>query len=161
MGWFNDYRQRRLGHTGVDTVNTLSAMEWYFGQGGRNWTRGEYHGADGTKCLVGAAQALKQGAIEDARYWIRQAIAERGGLIGAIGSIELFNDTRVSFSDIAEVLARAKQLAMAHAGTPRPHASPALPEVKRPALTHQPQEAMPVVKITMADLERVAVPPKK
>ena len=156
MGWLKDYRQRRLGHTGVDTVNTLSAMEWYFGQGGRNWTRGEYHGADGTKCLVGAAQALKQGAIEDARYWIRQAIAERGGLIGVIGSIELFNDTRVSFREIAEVLARAKELAIAHARAPS--APQILPPVKRPALTHQPQDN--VVRLSMADLQRVAAPKK-
>ena len=153
MGWFNDYRQRRLGHTGVDTVNTLSAMEWYFGQGGRNWTRGEYHGADGTKCLVGAAQAMKQGAIEDARYWIRQAIAERGGLIGVIGSIELFNDTRVSFREIAEVLARAKELATAHARQAPPPLSP-----RPPMLQYQPQDN--VVRLTMADLQRVAVPKK-
>ena len=119
MGFIKNYRQRRVSLTALDTVATLSAMERFF-QGGSNWTRWAYHRANGSKCLVGAAQSMRQGPINDARYWLRQAIAERAPVAGMLG-IEWFNDTRRSYSEVAEVLARAKQLAAQHqAPTPAP-----------------------------------------
>ena len=86
--------------------------------------------------------------IEDARYWLQQAVAERG-----FTSIESFNDSRASYSEIAEILARAKQLAAAihNKGLRQPRKT----SRRRPALTYQPEERVEV--ITMADMERVAV----
>jgi hypothetical protein len=149
MGFFQAYRDRRLSLTARDSIATLSAMERFF-QGGKNWTRHAYHRNDGTKCLVGAFQSLRGAALDDARYWLQQAIAERGE-----SSIEGFNDSRPTFGEIAAVMARAKELAAAHAmaaQAPGPLRPP-----PRPALSYQPQEAMPVVQITEADLERVAI----
>jgi hypothetical protein len=152
MGFFKKYRETRIRLTGPESVATLEAMERFF-RGGANWTRGVYHASDGSKCLVGAAQTVHAAPIDDARYWLKQAIAERGEL--GWGGIEGFNDSH-SYRQIAEVLARAKQLAAAHA---RQQATPApvqiLPPAPRPALSYQPQER--VETITMADMERVAV----
>ena len=161
MGFFKNYRQRRLSLTGPESLATLSAIERFF-QGGRNWTQGAYHRLNGNKCLVGAAQSMRQGAIDDARYWIRQAIVERhpGYAWLPAMQIEAFNDSH-SFAEVARVIERAKELASASAQPPA-HASPApvaeiLPPLPRPALTHQPGNERPTIKLTLADLERVAV----
>lgn len=95
-------------------------------------------------------QASEEIAV--ATEFIRRAVSEHG-----FSTIEDFNDTRRSYRQIAAVMQRAKQLAMTDAA----RQWQIQPPQKRPALTHQPQEAMPVVKVTMADLERVALPRKK
>jgi hypothetical protein len=146
MAFFKKYRETRIRLTGPESIKTLSAMERFF-QNGKNWTQGTYHRTNGTKCLVGAAQTVNAAPIDDARHWLQQAIAERGEL--GLGGIEGFNDSRLSYSQIAEVLARAKELAAQHS---RQRAAPA---VARPALAYQPQDHVEI--ITMKDLERVAV----
>ena len=148
MGFFKNYRQRRLSLTGPESLATLAAIERFF-QGGRNWTQGAYHRLNGDKCIVGAAQSMRVGAIDDARYWIRQAIVELhpGYRWLPVMQIEAFNDSH-SFAEVAEVIDRAKQLARAAQFSPPP---------QRPALTYQPEEARPVVELDLADLERVAV----
>jgi hypothetical protein len=151
MGFWKNYRQRRVSLTGPESIETLSAMEWFF-QGGENWTKGAYHRRDGSKCLVGAAQSMRTAAIEDARYWVRQAIAERQGAPVGLMGIEGFNDSRGSYTEIAAVLARAKQLAAARQ-SPAPVAEILPPD--RLALTHQPESELPTIKVTLADLERV------
>jgi hypothetical protein len=124
MGFFNSYQQRRVSLTGQESVDTLSYMQDHF-QGGANWTQGAYHREDGSKCLIGAANHVRVSAIDDAKYWLRQAIAERTA--GAITSIEAFNDTRDrQFGEIEQVIARAKQLAAA-AQLPAPMPVRALP----------------------------------
>ena len=145
MGFFKNYRQRRVSLTGPESVATLSAIERFF-QGGRNWTQGAYHRMNGQKCLVGAVQSVRQGSIEDARHHLRQAIAELypGWSLPGM-QIENFNDSH-SFREVAAVIERAKQLALGAA-----RQSSAIPP-QRPALTHQ-----PIIKLAMADLERVAV----
>ena len=75
MGFFKDYRETRARLTAAESIATLSAMERFF-RGGRNWTQGAYHRMNGNKCLVGAAQAVPVGAINDARYWLRCAIVD-------------------------------------------------------------------------------------
>jgi hypothetical protein len=157
MGFFTNYRQRRLSLTGPETVATLSAMERFF-QGGRNWTQGAYHRLNGTKCLVGAAHSARVGPINDAQYYLSQAIAELhpGFAWLPVMRIEAFNDSRLSFSEVAAVIERAKQLAAGAARQSAP-ALEILPALNRPALTHQPESERPTIKLTMADLERVAV----
>jgi len=139
MGFFRKYRETMLALTGPESAETLTGMQQFF-QGGRNWTRGMYHRDDGSRCLVGAMQALRASPVEQARYWVQQAIAERGEWDG---SIESFNDSH-SFAEVTQVIERAKQLAMAgHAAA-------------RPALTYQPGEDAPrVTVIRRADMERV------
>jgi hypothetical protein len=139
--------------TGPESIATLSAMERYFGKDGKNWTQDAYHRGDGTKCLVGAARSMRAAAIEDALYWVRLSIGELHPDWLPFGQIEDFNDSRASYTEIAEVIARAKQLAAAHSQASR--AAEILPPPSRAALTHQPQERIEI--ITMADLERVAV----
>jgi hypothetical protein len=150
-GFFKNYRQRRVSVTGPESIATLSAIERFF-EGGKYWTQGAYHRLDGTKCLVGAAQSVRTAAIADARYWVGRAIAERYPYWVPFGQIEAFNDTH-SFAEVAEVIERAKQLAAARQ-SPAPAAE--IPPPSRAALTYQPEERVEI--ITMADLERVAVP---
>lgn len=121
MPFFDSYRQRRLGLTGPESVATLDHMEDYF-QGGDKWTQDVYTGPDNTKCLVGAANHVRVSRVDDAKHWLRLAIAEREP---TIHSIEQFNDTRRSYSEIEEVIARAKQLASA-AQLPAPRTEPRL-----------------------------------
>jgi len=158
MGFFRNYRQRRVSLTGPESVATLSAIERFF-QGGRNWTRGAYHRMNGNKCLVGAAQSVPVGAINDARYWLRQAIVELhpGFAWLPVMQIESFNDSH-SFREVAEVIERAKELALASARQSSASAPAAeiLPP-SRPALTYQPESERQTIKLTTADLERVAV----
>ena len=75
------------------------------------------------ECLIGAIEHLgARRAITQAqcKEWIRIAIRETGadnssGLFGGFMCIEHFNDTRSSYVEVAEVLARARALATAHA----------------------------------------------
>jgi hypothetical protein len=153
MSRFRDsYRDRRTSLTGRESAATLSAMEDFFQDDGANWTQGAWHRPDGTKCLVGAANHVRVNALSDEKYWLRRAIAERHPGTGIIE----FNDSRQSFGEIAEVLARAKQLAAAaQLPAPQPVAE-ILPPPRRLALSYQPEEN--VVKVSLADLARVALP---
>lgn len=152
MGFLKNYRQRRVSLTGPESVATLTAIERLF-QGGRNWTQGAYHRGDGSKCLVGAVQSVRSSAVDDARYHLRRAIAELYPGWSPVMQIESFNDSH-SFAEVARVIERAKELAMGSAR--QSSAAEILPP--RPALTYQPEdEQRPVVKVSMADLERVAV----
>ena len=106
---------------------------------------------NGKKCLVGAVQSVRGGHLEDARYWIRQAIVERHPDLAwlPVMHIEWFNDSH-SFAEVAAVIARAKQLALAAARQPEilpPH---------RPALTYQPESGS-TIGITLTDAERLPV----
>jgi hypothetical protein len=68
--------------------------------------------------------------------------------------IEKFNDSRTSYSKIAAVIARAKELATANLRQQVPSPSPQIQQ-SHPALTYRPEER--VVTLTLVDLERVAV----
>jgi hypothetical protein len=151
MGFFKNYRQRRVSLTGPESIATLTAIERFF-QGGRNWTQGAYHRMNGNKCLVGAAQSVRAAAIDDARYWLRQAIVELhpGFAWLPVMQIEEFNDSH-SFAEVAAVIERAKELA---AAARQSSAAEILPP-SHPALTYQPQERVAI--ITVADMERVTV----
>jgi hypothetical protein len=109
MGFFDSYRRRRAANTGPESIGTLEYMEDFF-QNGANWTQHAYQRADGTRCLVGAANHVRSSSVDYAKFWLRQAIAERAP---GIRTIEQFNDTRRSYAEIAAVIARAKQLAAA------------------------------------------------
>jgi hypothetical protein len=147
-------------------VATLSAMEGYF-RGGHGWGRFQLHNPlTGRKCLQGAVSAVRVSdgcrswvpseAIEAARRCIQVAVREHGWR-----SIEDFNDTRLSYRQIAAVIARAKELAMSvYPRAAAPCLNPArpaeiLPPPRRAALTHQPER--PVEVVTLADMERVAL----
>src|SRR5689334_9394508 len=111
MGFSSNYKQRLREITGPESAANLTEMGRYF-QGGKYWTQGAYHRSNGSACLVGAAEVVRSrlSPLGDTRYWLQQAIAERHpGL-----SIEAFNDSRTSFSEITQILARAKQLALAN-----------------------------------------------
>jgi len=124
MGFFESYRRRRIATTRPESMATLQYMEDYF-RDGANWTQHAYQRADGSRCLVGAANHVRSSPIDDAKFWLRQAIAERAP---GIATIEKFNDTRRSYAEIAAVIARAKQLAAA---------------VRRPALSAPVAEILP------------------
>jgi hypothetical protein len=144
MGFRSSYWKTRLALTGPQSVETLTAMQGFF-RGGAYWTQGDYHRSNGQKCLVGAADHVRASSVDTAKFWLEQAIAEKTGG----GGIEGFNDSRRSYSEIAEVVARARQLAVEYHAQQAP---------ARPALTYQPEEDQrPVVEVTMADLERVAL----
>jgi hypothetical protein len=146
MGIRSSYWKTRLALTSPESVETLTAIEGFF-QGGRRWTQGVYHASNGQKCLVGAADHLRASSVDTAKFWLERAIAEKTG--GAVTRIENFNDSRRSFSEIAEVINRAKQLALQYHGRQAP---------ARPALTYQPDDDQgPVIEVTEADMERVAL----
>jgi hypothetical protein len=148
MGFRSSYWKTRLALTGPQSVETLTAMQGFF-RGGANWTQGDYHRPNGQKCLVGAADHLRASSVDTTKFWLEQAISEKTG----VRSIEGFNDSRRSYSEIAEVLTRAQQLAAAHHAQQAP---------TRQALTYQPEEDQrPVIEVTMADLERVALLSKR
>jgi hypothetical protein len=88
---------------------------------------------------------VRASPLDAAKYWLEQAIIEK---TGELSGIEYFNDTRRSYSEIAEVVSRAKELALEHQAQQSP---------RRPALTYQPESERPTVTLTMADLERVAL----
>jgi len=124
MGFFDSYRRRRVATTGPESLATLQYMEDYF-QNGAHWTQHAYQRADGSRCLVGAAHYVSVSPIDDAKFWLLQAIAERAP---GITTIEQFNDTRGSYTEIEAVIARAKQLAA---------------EAQRPALPAPVAEILP------------------
>jgi hypothetical protein len=142
MSFRSGYWKGRLALTSAESVETLEAVQGFF-RGGRNWTQGVYHASNGQKCLVGAADHVRASPLDAAKYWLEQAIAEKTGIRG----IENFNDSRRSFGEIAEVLSRAKELALEHQARQSP---------RRPAVTHQPQPDR-VIEVTEADIERVAL----
>jgi hypothetical protein len=108
MGINSAYRKRRAALTAAESVATLTYMESYFANGA-NWTQNLYASPDGAaRCLVGAADHVRVTSIDDAKFWLRQAIAER---YPAGMTIEEFNDGARSYDEIAAVIARAKQLA--------------------------------------------------
>ena len=110
MGFFDAFKTRHVAVTSPESVATLTYMEDFFGDGA-NWTQNVYASPDGAaRCLVGAANHVRVSVIDDAKHWLRQAIAEREP---AIRTIEEFNDTRRTFDEIAAVIARAKELALA------------------------------------------------
>ena len=109
MGFFNNYRRRQLATSGPESVATLAHMEGYF-RNGENWTQGMYENANGARCLVGAANHVSVSSIDAAKHWLRQAIAE---VAPEVRRIEDFNDTRRTYDEVAAVIARAKQLALA------------------------------------------------
>ena len=92
-------------------VQTIDAMLGYF-RGGERWITDVYETRDG-KCLVGAVQAVRASsgnaswvpaeAIAAAKYYIERAVRERGGR-GGPKAIEHFNDSRLSFAEIAGLL---------------------------------------------------------
>lgn len=128
MGVFDSYRQRRREISGPESVGTLDHMMSFFGDG-QNWAQHVYQGADGGKCLVGAADHVRVSAIDDAKHWLRQAISEQTGLT----SIEQFNDKAGSFAEIENILTRAKQLAAtATARLPAPVRALPAPEILPP-----------------------------
>jgi hypothetical protein len=106
------YQERRADLTTSESIATLSAMKRFFGDG-QNWTRWAWRRPDGSRCLLGAAHLMRQGPINDAQYWIQQAIDERAPVAGMLG-IAWFNDTRRSYGEIAGILDRAKELAARH-----------------------------------------------
>lgn len=109
MSFFESWKKTRLSLTGAESIATLDAMEEFF-QGGTNWTQGAYNRPDGTKCLVGAANHVRISRLDEAKHFLRAAIAER---VPGLTEIEGFNDTRQSYGEISDVIARAKQLATA------------------------------------------------
>jgi hypothetical protein len=108
MSVFTGYRDRRHEISMAESVDTLDHMEDFFGDG-QNWAQHVYDGKDGGKCLVAAAEYVRVSSIDDAKHWLRMAIKEKTGLT----SIEQFNDTRSTYDEVAAVIARAKQLALA------------------------------------------------
>jgi hypothetical protein len=143
-------------------VQTIEAMERYF-RGGFGWGRFALHNPlTGKKCLLGAVGAVRasdgcsswvDGEATAAATWcIQQAVRERG-----YSSIPNFNDSRLFYGQIAAVLTRAKQLAMTAYSRQSPPPVAQVPlRSARPALTHQPEQDR-AVKVTLADMERVAV----
>lgn len=109
MSFIDNYRRRRLATSGPESIATLDHMEGYF-RNGANWTQGMYENANGARCLVGAANHVSVSSLDAAKHWLRQAIAE---VAPEARRIEDFNDTRRTYAEVAAVIARAKQLALA------------------------------------------------
>lgn len=143
-------------------VQTIDAMERKF-RGGYGWGRYMLHNpVNGKMCLMGAVGSVR--ATDGNRSWVpaeeiaaatcclRQAVRERG-----FEQVENFNDSRLFYGQIADVMNRAKQLAMMWYARALPAPAPQIapPASPYPALTYQPQERVEV--ITLADMERVAL----
>jgi len=141
MGFFDSKQKRRVSLTGRESMATLDHMADFF-EGGANWTQHAYNRSNGTKCLVGAANHVRVSSVDDAKYWLRQAIAEQGGGAGFM-AIEGFNDTRGSYGEIEAVLARAKQLAASANRVSAPAAVAALPAPARLAALPAPAAQIP------------------
>jgi hypothetical protein len=146
MGFREGYRRRMDQLTAKDSAAALRGMQYYFADGAR-WITGAYQTRDG-KCLVGAANHVERTSaglkLSDAKHWIRRAIAERQGAVSPVLGIEMFNDSRASYAEIAEVLTRARQLALENG------------QQARPALTYQPQEDhRPVLDLARSEFEEV------
>jgi hypothetical protein len=108
MSIFDDYRARRRATSTPESVGTLEHMDSYFSDEG-NWTQSMYANANGARCLVGAANFVRVSPIDDAKHWVRLAIAE---VAPGTRRIEDFNDSH-TFAEVKAVIARARQLALA------------------------------------------------
>lgn len=124
MGFFDfdKCRAARATLTARETIATLDHMEEFFNNG-KNWKKGVYSAADGARCLVGAADYAKVSKVDDAKYWLRQAIAERS----PNWTIEQYNDNADDYSEIVAVIRRAKEMALEAAQLPAVRAAAALP----------------------------------
>jgi hypothetical protein len=145
MGFCENFRRRRLELTGRESAETLEHMQDYF-QDGENWTQGMYENANGARCLVGAANHVRVSSIDDAKHWLRLAIAE---VMPGAARIEDFNDGCRTFAEVAAVIERARQLAAqssARVSLPPPvPALPALPELPKaePEILPPRRQALP------------------
>jgi hypothetical protein len=140
MGFIENYRLRRLELTGRESAETLELMQDYF-QDGANWTQQMYENANGARCLVGAANHVRVSSVDDAKHWLRLAIAE---IAPGVACIEDFNDTRRTYAEVAAVIERAKQLAAQSVARALPPPAPALPAPVVEILPPQ-RQAPPVV----------------
>jgi hypothetical protein len=143
MGIFSAARKRRVALTSRESVATLTSMQDFFGNGA-NWTQNVYATPDSAaRCLVAAANHVRVSSIDDAKHWLRQAIAEREP---AIRTIEEFNDTRRTFDEVAAVIARARELALAAQLPVRVLPAPtSVPQVLPPSMPVVPVLARPVL----------------
>jgi hypothetical protein len=151
--------RRKMTVLARSVVQTIEAMEQYFRSGTR-WGRFSLHNPlNGNKCLLGAVQSVRlstgNGAsqvpseeIAAATQCIQRAVAERGWK-----SIPDFNDSRIFYSQIQQVLNRAKQLAMV---TYRQ--TPPAPVAEIPAPARAPQ-FLPSSPVTQAFAARPAPTP--
>jgi hypothetical protein len=114
VGFFDNCRAARATLTAPETIATLDHMEEFFNNG-KNWKKGVYSAADGARCLVGAADYAKVSKVDDAKYWLRQAIAERS----PNWTIEQYNDNADDYSEIVAVIRRAKEMALGPHSCPR------------------------------------------
>jgi hypothetical protein len=128
MGYFANYSKRRLELTGSESAATLEHMQVYF-QDGANWTQGMYENASGARCLVGAANHVRVSSIDDAKHWLRLAIAE---VMPGAARIEEFNDGCRTYAEVGAVIERARQLAAKNAALALPPPAPALPALPAP-----------------------------
>jgi hypothetical protein len=129
---FDDFRERRHELTGSESAATLQHMQDYF-RDGANWTQGMYENANGARCIVGAANHVRVSSIDDAKHWLRLAIAE---VAPGTARIEDFNDQRSTFAEVGAVIERARQLAAQSVAR-------ALPPPVRPALPAPVAEFLP------------------
>jgi hypothetical protein len=109
MNYFDKVRLARTTLTSPESVATLDHMREFFADG-KNWTQSMYRNTAGARCIVGAANHVKVSSIDDAKYWLRQAIAE---VAPGMRRIEDFNDGCNTYAEVAAVIARARQLALA------------------------------------------------
>jgi hypothetical protein len=122
VGFCDAYRRTRRALSVPESMATLDQMQDYF-QDGANWTQGMYENADGARCLVGAANHVRVSSIDDAKNWIRLAIAE---VMPGAARIEDFNDGSRTFAEVAAVIERARQLAAQSVARALPPPAPAL-----------------------------------
>jgi hypothetical protein len=137
MGFCDNFRRRRLELTGRESVETLEQMQDYL-QDGANWTQGMYENASGARCLVGAANHVRVSSIDDAKHWLRLAIAE---VMPGAARIEDFNDGCRTYAEVGAVIERARQLAAQSAALALPPPAPALPAL--PTLARAEPEILP------------------
>jgi hypothetical protein len=156
MSLRDSYQQRRTRHTGRESVATLDHMQEFFAGGG-NWITDAYSDADGRRCLVGAANHVRVSSLDDAKTYLRQAIAEHEGRPMAI---EAFNDSRSSYGEIEPILERAKELARA-AQLPASVPQRALPAPTPVAqLLAPPGRAVPIPVLRQGSVPAVAPRPR-
>jgi hypothetical protein len=127
------YRDCLHEETGRESGETLDLMKAHFGDG-RNWTKDMYANPTGAHCLVGAADHVRVSSLDNAKHFLRLAIAE---VAPGAASIEDFNDTRSTYAEVAAVIDRAKEIAVQKArARPAPVVEilpPTAPRARRPA----------------------------
>lgn len=146
MSFWDAYRDRRRATSIPESVETLEHMQSYF-QDGANWTRDMYRNASGARCLVAAANHVRVSSIDDAKHWLRQAIAE---VAPGTRRIEDFNDSARTFDEVAAVIERAKQLALA-AQRPAPVVEVLPPGDARPVVLNNSSPRPHVRRASLAD----------